>query len=354
MANESHLFQPGHDQGIWIDTRCAEKERQVVSEIEKILRVRGFVEDPSHWRKWRRGQLKLVSCLGDDVRSTTNDYDTDVPYLFDRQTVVVTDNYLTCPTQYDLIKLPRSFFGIYSHDPIGSWLPDRSFSFSVNRLDDRRLRALLELLQHSTVDAGYVNFNCQFNQRLIQAPSKDDLRANFVRHFYDLSSDEREKYQQVFELLRDQMPLRNYNVSHSDMHLRSFLNIVIETYGSDTSVAFSEKIFRALVLPVPWTVYAGRYAVAYLESLGFDCLHDIVPHNEYDKLLENQNKIGHFISVSISAIQQIKSMDHNKLCTRTAQAAKQNRDLLLHWAHCWPADFNDWLQHLDQKLTNLS
>jgi len=360
MSNSFNTTQPGHDQGIWIDSNCAAKERQVFADIEHVIRAQGFVADPNNWRKWSRGKHQIVLCLVDDIISATNEHTKDMPYLFDRHTTVISDNYLSCPTQFNLIRLPQSFFGIYAHDPVGSWQPDRSFCFSVNRLDNRRLLVLLELMRRSSTDAGYVNFNCQFSERQDPQPSIDDLRANFVRHLDNLGPHERATYRNVFHNLQSQIPIRNYTISHAEIHLRSFLNIVIETYGSDTSVTLSEKIFRAIVLPVPWTVYAGRYAVAYLESLGFDCLHDLIPHNNYDKLQENQHKIHNFISVSMSSIERITAMMQDSgaarhhVLARTMQAARHNREVLLRFKQQWSTDFDCWRQNLEQKLLSTS
>jgi hypothetical protein len=128
---------------------------------------------------------------------------------------------------------------------------------------------------------------------------------------------------------------------------------VTETYSSDNNVAVSEKIFRALVTPVPWTVLSGRYTVAYLETLGFDTLSDLVDHNHYDRLIEVQDKTRIFIWKSLETAKQIKTLDLSVVKDRCLQAAAHNQQLLATMAAEWPSDFDQWRQQLTQTLTSL-
>lgn len=328
---------------IWKSSQCLEREGAILDTISQRLARKGWTNVDQYRRHWTKGQEKIVLCLVDDTRSCSHDYETDMPYLFDSDTTVITDNFISCPTRYKVLKLPDSFFGIYCHEPPGEWIPDRGFCFSVNRLDDRRFLLLLEIVKRLKLDRGYINFNCQTD--FVPDSTHIDfarLQQNFYDHWDHLSDDDRMKYQQCFDLVKDQMPYKNYTIAHDEIHLRSRCNIVVESYGSDTTVALSEKTFRALVLPVPWTVYAGHYAIAFLESLGFDCMSDLINHNHYDQLKEVEDKVHIFIWKSIEYMNQIIRGDHEKTAQRCLQAAEHNRKLLRHFRSTWPNDFERW------------
>jgi hypothetical protein len=132
---------------------------------------------------------------------------------------------------------------------------------------------------------------------------------------------------------------------HHEIYTRSFLNIECETYSTDNSVALSEKIFRLLTLPVPWTAYMGKYGVAYLESLGFDCMSDMIEHNHYDRLKVVENRIGIFIWKSVSDTSRVLMLeDQDKIRERCLKAATYNRELLKLYKKNWASEFEQWKQ----------
>jgi hypothetical protein len=148
------------------------------------------------------------------------------------------------------------------------------------------------------------------------------------------------------------MPIRNYEIDHDEIFNRSYVNIVSETYSSDNNIALSEKIFRALVTPAPWTVLSGRYTVAYLTSLGFDTLSDLVDHNHYDRLIEFQEKPRIFVWKSLEVVKAAKSKNLAVLQDRCQRAATHNQTVLASMAAQWPNDFAQWNIVLTQTLTN--
>jgi len=101
-----------------------------------------------------------------------------------------------------------------------------------------------------------------------------------------------------------------------------------------------------LVTPVPWMVYSGRYTVVYLESLGFDCLSDIVDHT-YDAMIETRtvdygDKIVDRFWLAQQNYNSLKSRNFNELKTRCQQAADHNLRLLYRYRQQWPQDFAAW------------
>lgn len=346
MNFDPHTKSPIHQDGIWDRSGCLEHEQSVISAVANRLKSLGYQDTDGRQIFWQRHRQKIVLCVVDDVRHVVQDYETDMPYLFNNDTTVITDNQILCPTIYRVANLPLSFFGIYHHDAAQVSDPDRQFSFLINRLDDRRCRLMLELANRIHLHFGYVNFNCQTkfstSSELIDLT---ELRQNFKQSWLNLDSQTQRHYQSSFEAIKDLMPVKNYTITHDQAMLRSRCNIVVESYSSDTGIAFSEKIFRALVLPVPWTLYGGLYSIARLQSLGFDCMSDIMDHDHYDRLKQIEDKIHIFIWKTLDMIQRLEKMDQQILAQRCQQAAQHNQALLHNFRQRWPDDFSQWLDH---------
>lgn len=106
------VFNVIHSGEIWNQSQCLAQESNINNTIYHTLQDIGFAKTDNP-RIWKRRKQTAIVCLVDDVRSCSTDYHIDLPYLFDTDTTVITDNYITCPTQYRVIKLPTSFLGIY-------------------------------------------------------------------------------------------------------------------------------------------------------------------------------------------------------------------------------------------------
>lgn len=344
MSIDPHTQKPIHHGQIWTQSRCLDLEKNAVDSICQRLVALGYDNLDGRSMVWHRDKSTTVLCLVDDVRHCVSDFQTEMPYLYDRNTTVITDNLILCPTMYRVTRLPDSFFGIYAHAPSEADTVDRKFSFLINRIDQKRFLVLLELAKRTNLADGYVNFNCE-QGRVFCAKDINliQLQQNFVKCWHNLDTTQQRVYGSVFDQLKDQMPMKNYDFDHDRALMRSACNIVIEAYSSDTSVAFSEKIFRALSLPRPWMLYGGRYSVAWLESLGFDCLRDIMRH-EYDALKESENKIHEFVRLCLQRIQELKDLDPAWLLKRCEEAALHNQHLLWQLRHSWHSDLEIWTQ----------
>lgn len=346
-----------YDDEIWQHSQCLQQEQSVTTCFANALTNLGYdpIDNSDHsqgvdHRIWRRGDQQVVVCLVDDIRSCSSDYHVDLPYLWDHNTTVITDNYISCPTQYRVWQLPPSFYGIYSYTPRPRvWQPERRFTFSVNRIDTRRFKLMLEIAKRVHLHKGHVNFNAQRITGCRELESSDQLAVNFADCWQTLSAEDQEIWSASFELVAPQIPLRNHELAHDDIYTCSYVNIECETYSSDNSVALSEKIFRVLASPSPWTAYLGRYGVAYLESLGFDCMRDIVDHNHYDRLKEVENKNNIFVWKSMRVINDMRTLDEDVIRARCISAADHNQALLARFKQQWPQDFDTWQQqHIHQ------
>ena len=276
MTDPYHHIYTGE---IFQQSECIWHENTLMDFFRSNLKNLGYSSVSDSNKVWRRGDQTVVVCLVDDYTTCAERFDVALPYIFDRKTVVITDTHVQTPTQYQVCELPQSFYGIYYHAPNRQWDPQRRFTLGINRLDSKRMLMFLELALRSEyigTDLDYINFNCWRwggdNQSL------QGLRSNFELQYSELESQYHDVYNNVYSQVVEKMPYNNHNMTQEQVHVSAWLNIVMETYSADNTIALSEKTFRGLCLPVPWQLYSGRNTVAWLHSLGFDTLQDIVTH----------------------------------------------------------------------------
>ena len=326
-----------HNGEIWHASECLKQETAAANMICTRLTDQGYQRTiaVSNTRSiWTREDQQVVVSLVDDAWDCAPDRSQDTPYLFDANTMVITDNWINTPTVYQVARIPDSFYGIYSYTPADqTWQPDRDYTFAVNRLDFKRMRVLLNLYYKLGFDRGYVNFNCE---------ARHNATLSSQQAFLEQLVHAETKELPTFHKLADIMPIKNYTINHDQTYTCSWLNIIVETYSSDNVVSLSEKIFRCLVTPVPWIAYSGRYTMARLRSLGFDVLDDVIDHS-YDRLIEAHHKMSGFVGTASRTITDLKTQDWNRLRQRCTAAAQHNQQLLSAMHDSWSDNFADWL-----------
>ena len=356
------LYHNIYTSEVFQKTQCIWHENIMMDFFRSQLIGLGYTPANDSRKVWRRGEQTVVICLADDF-ATCGPMDQILPMaqMFDKKTVVITDNQVNSPTQYQVVQLPQSYFGIYNYVPaITEWTPERRFSFSVNRLDNKRLRLFLELVTRTLhpnsrifdLERDYVNFNCWHWQS--GNDSAEVLQQNFLNEFEFVPDELKNLYSSALKHMTSLMPYCNYTKTLEELHSHVWMNVIAETYSGDTVVALSEKLFRALVTPVPWIVYGGRYTVAYLRQLGFDVLDDLIAHT-YDYELEKDtgefgDKMVDFMREGHDAVEKFKTMPWDILSQRCQRAAQHNQILLAQMQTNWPIDFAKWLPGVIEKI----
>jgi hypothetical protein len=346
------LYHRIYDNEIFRSSECIWHENTTLDLLRSLLKSQGYSSADSSNKVWQRGDRTVVVCLVDDY-TTCAQYPTEpISRIFDSQTLVVTDNCVLAPTRYQVLTLPDSFFGIYAHRPeTRPWQPQRRFTFAVNRIDIKRMLLFLEIVRSAHLyyadpdNLDFVNFNCWSwagdNTTTI------GLQQNFQTVWHQLEPPYQELYGEYYTELMDRMPLRNHDMSLEQSYHASGMNVIIETYSGESVIALSEKTFAALTSGAPWTLYAGRHSVSYLDSLGFDTLGDLIPHR-YDSLVENRSategdKMIEFVCGSRLLAHELQQQDHGQLVSRLQKAARHNQDRLCQFRQQWAQDFAEWL-----------
>lgn len=316
-------------------------EQASLNFIRAELHSHGYTcnKNESIWQKdQRRIYLRLVDSVDDvgDIDKLTRD------------DIIITDNFISKATAATVINLPTTWHGIYSHDVTLLDIPvERDYSFLINRIDVVRLKVMLELSKKIHQHLGWINFNCVLPKNW-DGHNNETAKANRDEIWAEIGEEEQIHYRGEWTRLEPKLPFNNRSSVSFDQAMQSVkVNMVMETYSPNDIISFSEKTFRALVLPVPWTLYAGRYAIQRLRHLGFDTLDDLVDHDLYDSLYTYEYKHRAFVKAGVDAIDNI-DMDRSR--DRLLTAATHNQKILADWKSVRRTDFQNWLESLSSVL----
>jgi hypothetical protein len=350
-------FYHTHQGEVFYKSDCMQHERTLTDFFCNCLTNLGYYTSDKSRRIWKRKDKTVIVCLADDFSVCGGRLDLGASFCFDDHAVIITDNHITVPTQYWVCQLPVSYFGIFGYVPDNQlYTPEKRFNFSVNRLDTQRQLILLNLIFqsgniHQVLDLDFINFNCWDADGANNTHS--DIKNNFCKYWDQLKNSYSKDYQPIVDQLIDQLPLRNHNFSIEDANLKSWLTPVVETYSGNTTMAFSEKIFRALQTPMPWTLYSATGAVDYLHRIGFDVLNDLIDHS-YNTVIQDSphgvDKISKFIQASIHNVVCLQNINLAQVQTRCKQAASHNQQHLAQLRQQWPVDFAQWLPATIEKI----
>lgn len=355
MTDSYHHIYDGE---IHQKSRCIWHENTLMDFFRSNLIMQGYQSRDSSNKVWERDGRRVVVCLVDDYITCSGLQNPYVPSIWDSNTLVITDNRVTCPTHYQVETLPTSFFGIYAYRPDNiTWQPDRRFNFAVNRIDTRRVSLMLEYRkwlpwQPDREVMDYVNFNCWSWDGDNTSPH--GLQQNFENEYQLVDQSVKDVHQVTKDTDIPEMPVRNHDLDLENSMHRAWINMVVETYSGEAVIALSEKTFRALVSPVPWQIYAGRYSVAYLEQLGFDCMTDIMDHS-YDHItelrtMEPGDKLVEWWWQANSNYAGLQTKNWSMIQQRAKDASIHNQRLLLNMRQAWAHEFAEWWHLISRKL----
>lgn len=186
---------------------------------------------------------------------------------------LVTDNIV----QLEHIPLYPEFWGTYSYS--SEYVPQeptKLFNCFMNRICTTRQSWFYQFVRRNLLWHGNVSFLLDSRT---PPQGKELYEANFRGY---------EIFEAEHNLMKDRVPFINFTGDLDQAVVGSQFSVVIETYFDwPGTVAFSEKIFRALQLPRPMMLYSMPGSIKVLKEHGFELFDDIVDHsydNEPDQI----------------------------------------------------------------------
>lgn len=240
-----------------------------------------------------------------------------------------TDNQFRVP--FDYINLAPEFWHIYRFETLRENIyPIKHFNVLMNRISGERLMLLYKLFEADLHKKGYISFNCLYHDI---DPDKTQRQKNFDK-VHNMCG--WQQWNHLHNQLREQMPLL-LNIDPDAAAMQSDITLVVESYVSDTVIAFSEKTFRALQTPRPWILFSSPGAVEVLRNSGFDVMDDVVNHS-YDQIEDAEQRLD-------AIIKELKRLKFFYL-PRYKQAVDTNQQCLDKLAVQWPQKLSKVLQSM--------
>lgn len=231
-----------------------------------------------------------------------------------------TDNQFHSPVKY--INLAPEFWHIYRCPTISENIyPNKHFNVMMNRLSGERLMLLYKLYRAGLFAKGYIGFNCLYHDR---DPDKEQRQQNFINMHNECGW---HHWNTTHKELLPKMPML-LDMDPDTASMSSDITLVVESYVSDSVIAFSEKIFRALQTPRPWILFCSPGSVDVLRSTGFDVMDDVVDHS-YDSIVDAEQRLD-------AIVQELRKLKYFFL-PRYKQAVETNQAILdklkLQWSY---------------------
>ncbi len=282
---------------IWLKSQCRELENQALVQLR------------------RAGASPLLVDAVDTSKSWSK---------------LVTDNVV----ELEHVPLYPEFWGTFSYSPeYTSQQPTKLFNCFMNRICTTRQSWFYQFVRRNLLWHGNVSFLLDARQ---PPRGKELYEANFKGY---------EIFEAEHTLMKDRVPFINFTGDLDQAVVDSQFSVVIETYFDwPGTVAFSEKVFRALQLPRPMMLYSMPGSVKVLKDYGFDLFDDVVDHS-YDS---EPNQIQRQIVIldQLCAWRDRPFTDQQLLDFE--QRVKHNQNLLQDLRNRWPGRLNAVLEDLNK------
>lgn len=259
------------------------------------------------------------------------------PYLVDAIDInkswknLVTDNVV----QLEHIPLYPEYWGTFSYQ--SEYIdrePSRLFNCFMNRVCTTRQSWFYQLVRRNLLNFGNVSFLLDSRNPPV---GKDLYESNFRGY---------EIFEAEHNLMKDRVPFVNFTGDIDQAIVDSQFSLVIETYFDwPGTIAFSEKIFRALQLPRPVLLYSMPGSVSVLKKYGFELFDDVVDHSYDHEPNQIQRQI---IILDHLCLWKDKSFTAEQLL-RFKQGAEHNRLLLADLRLRWPDRLKTVLEYFKHK-----
>ena len=299
------------------------KENAVNQTLCQTIIDQGFTANDGNHTFWRNDQI-ISYRLTDSVFL----HDPDA-WIRPPPNAIVTDNIPLQPVAGQLLSVLPEYWGINAYNPVyQNQEPAWSYNCFMNRLSGDRAMVFYELVRRKILDRGLVSFNC-----LVNGLPTDD-RQRQLNYDQQYISADLVGYEPEHHAARQMIPYNNileYQGLESCI-IASNISLVLETYISDSHIAFSEKTFRVLQMPRPWLLHCSPESVTQLRNYGFDVLDDYVDHS-YDHETRHNQRLIHILDQLETFVGRQFVLDDYE---RFQQAAKHNQSLLQSFANRWP------------------
>jgi len=291
------------------------------------------IESSFNWWMLHKDGRKLEIVLGD-------------PYDGENPDIVVTDQQQFVSPANKVITVSPELFGLYKNVieyEYNNSVPKFLFNCFMSGASQSRQFCFYELVKQNLINRGLVSY--LLNSRTSRHSTIEEKRQQ-----YDLMK--KSEYDIEHTMMRDYVPLKNFKTTLEQAIVDSKISIVIETLNGanattdNVEIFFTEKTFRALLMPRPFCLYFSNNnvgGVSILKKAGFDVYDDLVDH-AYDLI---QDPVLRFQTLleQVKKFEQIEYTD--SMLAEFESRAAHNMQLVQQYRAQLPSKFYNVLQQID-------
>lgn len=295
---------------IWLKSNCREIEKQTYEILKRSIKNKSI-------------SIMLV----DEIKIQEND-----------KSLIVTDNVLE--KKYYLALWPE-YWGSFAYTPeYKNVIPKKGFNCFINRTCPIRQSWFYQLVRRDLLNDGWISFLLDYRKTL--APTGLDVLDKIAVYDFVFSQG-CDIFVEEHHKMREHVPFQNFDISIDAAIIDSKITLVIETYFDTSTIAFSEKIFRALQLPRPFLLYCAKGSISILRNLGFNVYDDIVDHG-YDCQPDN---IKRQVEI-LDRLEKYKNISYNQLkLDDFNNRAAHNQKILRKLRNEWPSKLKKTIEVIE-------
>lgn len=177
------------------------------------------------------------------------------------------------------------------------------------------------------------------NRGLVSFPAANEEQRNLMKHIeywkhwtaniIDINEivDSVDNFLSQLPIVLDNPTFENMaHQSNNQHYLDTFVSVVTETWGYNTTVFFSEKIYKTIMAEHPFMVLAGQDYLKYLRDLGFMTYHGLLDES-YDQEPVEGNR-ARMIIVELKKLSNKSDQELADFWRNSRWVAEHNRHLL--------------------------
>jgi hypothetical protein len=250
------------------------------------------------------------------------------------QDQVINFDYVITDAVYDFvpnattIHINPEIYGLHttSSGPYVDKLPTKLFNCFISAADAYRQCWFYNFVRRGYLDQANISF--LLNNRVEEF--SENRTANKIQEYTtNKLSNINDIFNHEHQLMLDHVPYKNFSVSLEDAIIDSKASLVLETsFACPGQIYFTEKTFRAAMLPRPFFVVArqgNKSRISYLREIGFDVYDDVIDHSSYDYI---KDPIQQMLAV-FDQIEKLRNFEYTPtVLNEFEQRAQHNRELI--------------------------
>lgn len=194
--------------------------------------------------------------------------------------------------------------------------------------NDNRQSFVYELWKAGLLDQGLVSLPAADEKQRMWIKSAEYWKP-WVSNMIDVTevTDHMDEYLGCLPLILDNPTFENMaNQSNNAHYLQTYMSVITETWGDNTTVFVTEKTYKAIMAEHPFMVLSSHEFLKYLKFGGFETFHEFIDESYDEEPLEGNR--ARMIVAEIKKLSQKTPQELRDFWYDTKEIARHNRKIL--------------------------